>query len=155
MLQILGYLLLFGIVCAIIKFGILLILRCCTYGILAFCCVGCVTFVLFILGVIESGTAWAISKWAFFIGLGCNVIELFVHPSRIFSDVKRAYKDDSGGGTITSSSSESDDNGNYPGYRCCDNCWWNQDKGSHYSRCAQDGRDDRTANDYCSYWRQC
>ena len=155
MLQILGYILLIGIALAIIKFGILLILRCCAYGITAFFSIGAITLILVILGFMESGTAWTISKWAFYIGLGCNVLELVIHPSKIFSDVKKAYNYDSSSSMTSSVSDNSSDNESYSGFHCCDNCWWNQDRGSSYSRCAHDGRDDRLSNEYCGYWRQC
>lgn len=57
-------------------------------------------------------------------------------------------------GSYTPSSTTSDD-GETSGYgfNCCDNCKWNQDRGSHYARCFQDGRDDHSDNDRCGLWQ--
>lgn len=51
MLQILGYILLIGIVIVVIKFGLALLMRCYIIGVIAFLCVGAITGVLIILGM--------------------------------------------------------------------------------------------------------
>lgn len=153
MLQILGYILLIGIAIAVLKFGFAVALRLTLYGIVAFFCVGAVTGALTILGVMESDTSWTITKWAFFIGVLFSVKELFTNPRDFGRDVMDIYNDHSGSHSSPSSSSNSDkDNGYDPPYGCCDNCRWNMNRGSHYSRCAQDGRDDRVANERCGSW---
>lgn len=128
MLQIIGYIILIGIAFLVIKFGIMLVVRCCVFGIIAFFSAGFISLILVVFGAISTDTAWTLSKWAFYIGTAFNVIEVICHPFRAISDAWEVTTDESTG-SIGSSSSFSDYNGNsedeYPGVHCCGNCRWN------------------------------
>ncbi len=129
MLQILGYIFLIGIILVLVKFGFLLVIRCCAIGIIAFICVGAVTGALTIFGKMSSDTAWTISKWAFYIGTAINIVEVIRHPFRAISDAWDVTTEDSDSSSYSSSSSSSStsmhDEDLYPGTRCCGNCRWN------------------------------
>ena len=53
MLQIIGYIFLIGIAILILKFGFMIVIRCCAIGIVAFFGVGMICLILYILGFIE------------------------------------------------------------------------------------------------------
>ena len=138
MLQILGYIFLIGIILVLVKFGFLLVIRCCVIGIIAFICVGAITGALTIFGIMNSDTAWTISKWAFYIGTAFNIVEVIRHPFRAISDAWDVTTDESTGSYGSSSSSSGynrDDEDGYPGVRCCGNCRWNMSAYSNSVMC--------------------
>ena len=152
MLKIFGLFLLLGIIFAIAKYFLVFFIRITAIGIAAFFAVGAVTGLLALFGIISSDTAWVITGIAFFIGVAYNLYEFFANPREVMSDVKRMYHDHSGSYTPSSTTSDDGETSGY-GFNCCDNCKWNQDRGSHYARCFQDGRDDHSDNDRCGLWQ--
>ncbi len=124
-LQILGIFLLFAIAIALLKFFFAFIMRCCVWGILAFLTVGFITGLLAVFGLIEFSIAWTISKWAFFIGIGLNLVEVVLHPFRVIKDAWGVSQEMSFNGTTTVNTDG--DAGSSSGYygRCCANCRYN------------------------------
>ena len=155
MLQILGYILLIGIAIVVIKFGFMLVMRCCAIGIVAFLCVGAITGVLCIFGMMSSDTAWTISKWAFYIGTAINIVEVICHPFRAISDAWDVATDDSGGSSSSSSSGYgSSQEDEFAGIHCCGNCRWNNSAYSNNVICNHNPAGDYNGvmdrcSDYC------
>lgn len=125
MLQIIGYIFLIGIAIFILKFGFMIVIRCCAIGIVAFFGVGMTCLILYMLGFIESSTAWTLSKWAFYIGTGINIIEVLSHPLEALSQAWNSATDDSDDSSYPDQPSDNDDGDEFPGMRCCGNCRFN------------------------------
>lgn len=126
MLQFICYIFLFAIAFVLIKFGIMLIMRCCILGIMAFIFVGIISWVLTIMGKISSEMAWKISEWAFYIGTGINLIEVLMHPFRIISEAWDNTTEDSNYSDGYSNDTSKSEEDMYVGSRCCGNCRFNQ-----------------------------
>ena len=124
-LQILGVFILFAIVIALLKFFFAFIMRCCVWGILAFLTVGAITGLLAAFGQIEFSTAWMISKWAFFIGVGFNIIEVVLHPLRAIKDAWGVSQEMSFDGVNTVNTDGDGNSNRYSGMHCCANCRYN------------------------------
>lgn len=112
------------VVIFLIKLCFIAVLHIVVYGIVLFFLVGMPIGFAWLIGWMESDTAWTICKWAFYIGSAYGLLHAILHPSEYFGNVFNDLNTDSSSSSRShsshySSNSSSDD---YDGGGYCSNC---------------------------------
>lgn len=111
-----------------------------------------VTTALAIFGVMDYKSTWPISKWAFYIGSAIGIMQFIRSPGSVLRDTADIVTS-IGDGDKPKGEDEPKDDGDGHGFPCCDNCRWNQDRGSYTVRCFQDSSRNKVANEKCGQWQ--
>lgn len=152
MLIVWGYLILIVIAGSLlIIFGSFL-LRLLRIGISLFFISEIVTTALAIFGVMDYKSTWPISKWAFYIGSAIGIMQFIRSSGSVLRDTADIVTS-IGDGDEPKGEDEPKDDGDGHGFPCCDNCRWNQDRGSYTVRCFQDSSRNKVANEKCGQWQ--
>ena len=153
MLIVWGYLILIVIAGSLlIIFGSFL-LRLLRIGISLFFISEIVTTALAIFGVMDYKSTWPISKWAFYIGSAIGIMQFIRSPGSVLRDTADIVTGIGGGDNPKGKDEPKGDDGDGHGFPCCDNCRWNQDRGSYTVRCFQDSSRNKVANEKCGQWQ--
>ena len=156
MLKFIGYILLLSLIVVIVKLIFSFTIAMFAFTIMAIMCVGTITFILSVIGVMEPDTAWLVFGCAVGIGFIYDIVRFVKDPSEIFSDTKdNFYSSSNVGGSSDSDASRNDTDYRYQGDRyrkCCGSCRWLSSHGSHNSVCTLNGRE-VCHSDYCGDWQ--
>jgi len=97
-------------------------------------------------------STWPISKWAFYIGSAIGIMQFIRSPGSVLRDTADIVTS-IGDGDKPKGEDEPKGNDDEHGFPCCDNCRWNQDRGSYTVRCFQDSSRNKVANEKCGQWQ--